>query len=297
MAGMYGISAYQQTHQMKPPDTAQAVKAVPEAVAAKGTEKTSGEKTTVKPWTPIASGSSLIPQKTEYGFTIGDVKLSDAARDYYETLKGKFHNMDFILVSADMKQAVQQNAGAYGNASKMVVLIDEEKLERMATDESYRNKYEGIIAMAQTKQNEAKNSLTSSGSDVKNFGMSVDSAGNEKYFAVVEKSQKLQKERIEQRAQEKRDHRIKERRRKEKEAFEKRIEDAKNKRKAEEAEDSREVTKMSEEAEPEKDYVSIEASSLEELLSKVSSYSFAKAEGVLRTEEERMLGAHIDFRG
>ena len=49
-----------------------------------------------------------------------------------------------------MKAQVQQNAAAYGNANKMVVLIDEEKLERMATDESFRKKYEGIIASSQS---------------------------------------------------------------------------------------------------------------------------------------------------
>ena len=41
-------------------------------------------KVNYKSFTPLNSASSLIPQKTEYGFTIGDVKLSDAAKDYYE---------------------------------------------------------------------------------------------------------------------------------------------------------------------------------------------------------------------
>ncbi len=154
-------------------------------------------------WSPISAGSSLVPRSTEYGNTIGDVQLSDKANDYYKTLKSKFHNLDFIAVSKDMKAQVQQNAASYGNASKMVVLIDEEKLERMATDESFRKKYEGIIAMSQSRLAEAKNSLASTGASVKNFGMSVDEDGKESFFATVEKSQNMQKKRIEKKAAQK----------------------------------------------------------------------------------------------
>lgn len=53
--------------------------------------------------------------------------------------------MDFILVSKDQKANAQANAASYANAGKMVVLIDEEKVERMAADENYRKQYEGII--------------------------------------------------------------------------------------------------------------------------------------------------------
>ena len=44
--------------------------------------------------------------------------------------------------SKDMKETAKANAGQYANANKMVVLIDEEKIERMADDESYRKQYE-----------------------------------------------------------------------------------------------------------------------------------------------------------
>ena len=58
--------------------------------------------------------------------------------------------MDFILVSADQKEQAKAQAGSYANANKMVVLIDEEKIEKMAEDENYRKQYEGIIANAAT---------------------------------------------------------------------------------------------------------------------------------------------------
>ena len=90
------------------------------------------------------------PEKTtgNYGKTIGNVKLSEEGAKYYEELKNKYSNMDFILVSKDQKANAQANAASYANASKMVVLIDEEKIERMATDENYRNQYESIIKNA-----------------------------------------------------------------------------------------------------------------------------------------------------
>ena len=69
------------------------------------------------------------------GKTIGNVTLSKEANDYLESLKKKYSNLDFIVVSKDQKQAAQANAASYGNKNKTVVLIDEEKIERMATDE------------------------------------------------------------------------------------------------------------------------------------------------------------------
>ena len=206
MAGINGVSTYQQSSQGVYNERSVASKTsntgkTDQAGSANASQAT---KTNTKPWSPIDTKSSLVPKMTEYGATIGDVQLSDKAKDYLGKLQSKFHNMEFITVSKDMKAQVQANAAAYGNARKQVVLIDEEKLERMATDEDYRNKYEGIIAMSQAKLLEAKNSLASSGAAVKNFGMSVSADGTESFFATVEKSQDLQKERIEKKAEEKR---------------------------------------------------------------------------------------------
>ena len=178
MAGLSGISAYQQSNQINKGSERTYEPTSSKVASSNSSKESKTSKVETKGYTPIDTKSSLVPKTTEYGNTIGDVKLSDKAKDYYNQLKGKFHNMEFIAVSKDMKAQVQANAAAYGNANKIVVLIDEEKLERMATDESFRKKYEGIIAMSQTKMAEAKNSLTSSGASVKNFGMSVDSNGS-----------------------------------------------------------------------------------------------------------------------
>ena len=299
MAGNYGVSAYQQINrswEMKNMGADRAgAAALSKTVQTVSNKETDALSVETKGWSPIDTGSSLVPRTTEYGSTIGDVKLSDTAKDYYNKLKSKFYNMEFIAVSKDMKAQVQQNAAAYGNASKMVVLIDEEKLERMATDESFRKKYEGIIAMSQSKVTSAKNSLVSSGASVKNFGMSVDSNGKESFFATVGKSKELNKKRVEKKAAEKKEQKLKEKKKAEKEAQDERIQKSRDKKreKAELNEDDTEAISGNDDME----YVTIEARSMEELLSKVQSYSYSNASARALTEEERKLGTRLDFKG
>ena len=146
--------------------------------------------------------------------------------------------------------------------------------------------------MSQTKMAEAKNSLTSSGASVKNFGMSVDSNGKESFFATVEKSQDLQKKRIEKKAAEKKEQKAKEKKKAEKEAREERLQKAKDKK----------TDKTADEEDPQniddgKEYVTIEAKSMDELLSKVQKYSYSEALNRVFTDSERMVGGHVDFRG
>ena len=293
MAGLYGISAYQQTSQAYSKSTVNNDTKTQSAAKSDQTAATNGTQAKVetKGWSPIDTKSSLVPTKTEYGMTIGDVQLSDKAKDYLGKLQSKFHGMEFITVSKDMKAQVQQNAAAYGNANKMVVLIDEEKLERMATDESFRKKYEGIIASSQAKMMQAKMGLSSSGSNVKNFGMSVDSNGKESFFATVGKSQDLQKKRIEKKAAEKKEQKIKEKKKAEKKAQEERINKAKDS-KAEKTKDKDDTDIYEDE-----EFEIIEANSLDDLLSKVQTYSYNNASGKVMTESEKMVGTKIDFRG
>lgn len=294
MAGLYGISAYQQTSQAYSKSTVNNDTKTQSTAKSDQTAATKGSQAKVetKGWSPIDTKSSLVPTKTEYGMTIGDVQLSDKAKDYLGKLQSKFHGMEFITVSKDMKAQVQQNAAAYGNANKMVVLIDEEKLERMATDENFRKKYEGIIATSQAKMMQAKMGLTSSGASVKNFGMSVDSNGKENFFATVNKTSDLQKKRTEKKAAEKKAAKLQEKKKAEKKAQEERIQKARDK-KAERADTDKEETEIADDEE----YVTFEADSLDDLLSKVQTYSYNNASGKVMTESEKMVGTKIDFRG
>ncbi|MBR1854602.1 MAG: hypothetical protein IJ794_15910 [Lachnospiraceae bacterium] len=315
MANFYGVSAYQQAAQTynsssnktstaKSSSANASSSAVGTAKTSSSAESSGSSKVETKAWSPIDTKSSLVPSVKEgYGMTIGDVELSDKAKDYYDKLKSKFHNSEFILVSKDMKSKVQQNAAAYGNANKMVVLIDEEKLERMATDESYRKKYEGIIAMSQSQMAAAKNSLASSGASVKNFGMSVNSDGTTSLFATLEKSSDAQAKRIEKKAEAKKEQKVKEKKQAEKKEQAKRLEKAKEKQKAgkadssgktEDADDTDEIDAI--DSLNSKEYVEIRANSLDELVGKVQQYAYDNSARGIMTDAERAVGQNFDFK-
>lgn len=237
-------------------------------------------------WKPVSATGALVPTAKEgYGAVIGDVNLSDKAKEYYDKLKGKFNGMDFILVSRDLKSQVAARASSYGNASKMVVLIDEDKLERMAEDEAYRKKYEGLIAMAQNQVQDARKSMVSSGANVKNVGVSFDENGNAKYFAVLEKAGEAQRKHIEKKQEEKKALKAEEKKQAKKEEMEERLNRSKavDKKEAVDKEDA--------------EYIEFTADSLEALIEKISKYAYNSSINSVRTEGERALGQSIDFRG
>ena len=215
-----------------------------------------------------------------YGKTIGQPKLSDKAAKYYEELKKKFSNMDFILVSADQKETAKAQAGSYANPVKTVVLIDDEKLEKMAEDETFRAQYEGIIRSASSQLNQLKKSVGSN-SSVKGFGMQVNDNGTASFFAVVDKSLAAQKERIAKKSAEKKENARKEAKKAEKEKQAEALEEKRNPDKAKGSED---------------DYVTVTASSIDELKKKVDNVLYAAWSDYVRTDEEKMWGQNIDFR-
>lgn len=223
------------------------------------------------------------------GKTIGDAQLSDQAKEYYEQLKKKYGNLDFILVDSSIKKQVNANAGAYANSNKMVVLIDTDKIERMAVDEEYRKKYEGIINNAQYQMKHLKSSLEASGAKVKNYGIMVNDGGNASFFAVIDKSLEKQRERI----ADKREAKIKERREAEKEArrerLEKRGDDVSGADRPERNEKWWQTDR--------KDEVTITADSMDELVKKLQDYSYERMSDSVWTSQERQVGWNVDFRG
>ncbi|MDO5154899.1 MAG: DUF6033 family protein [Eubacteriales bacterium] len=301
MASMYGVSAYQQTNEVwnrKTQNTNEISKDVKTAENAKTSKQSTDVKTST--WKPIDTASSLVPaNKTGVGMAIGDVQLSDKAKEYYEKLKSKFHNMEFIAVSQDMKSKVHANAAAYGNANKQVVLIDDAKLEQMANDESFRKKYEGIIAMSQTQLTNAKNSLASSGANVKNFGMSVNSDGTTSFFATLEKSSNDQAKIMEKKQAEKKAAKAKEKKQAEKKAKEEKLEKTREENRVKQKElkegkgkDDKNISETDE-----KEYVEIKADSMDDLVSKVSKYAYDNSANSVMTDEEMRVGQNFDFKG
>ncbi len=210
---------------------------------------------------------SEVTKKTKVsGKTVGNPTLSEKAAKYYEELKKKYSNMDFILVSRDKKQEVEAQAAKYAgkSSSELVVLIDEDKIERMAEDEAYRKQYEGIIANAASGLSRMKDQLQASGANVRGYGIKVNDNGTASYFAVLEKSSAAQRERIEKKAEEKREAKKAEDKKARREEWEERIQG---------------------------DTVTVTANSLEELLSKIESFVYSD----VQTEEEKQVGQNFDF--
>lgn len=229
----------------------------------------------------VASAKETDKKANVSGKTIGNPKISEKAAKYYEGLKKKFGNMDFILVSADQKEQAKANAAAYANPNKMVVLIDEEKIEKMAEDEKYRKQIEGVIANSASGLSQLKSQMDASGANVKGFGMQVDDKGTASYFAVLEKSSAAQKERIEKKAVEKR------------EAKKADAKKAQKKEQQERLEKSREKGGKVEKEEPET--VTITASSMEELMKKIGDQNQLWMSDNVLTDAEKKVGQNFDF--
>ena len=221
--------------------------------------------------------------KTYYGKTVGEPKLSDKAAAYYEELKKKYSKMEFVLVSKDKKETAKAMASGFANPYKTVVLIDEEKIEKMAEDETFRAKYEGLIEQASSGLSQLKKQMDSMGANVKGYGLTINDGGTASFFAVLKKSSDAQKERIEQKREEKKAEKKTEEKKAEKKKQEERLEEIKSQK--------------FEDVENDPDVEIIMANSVEELMKKVEDYFQNSRMNSVMTDEEMMVGQHIDFKG
>ncbi len=153
--------------------------------------------------TEKVSSTNGLTRDATYGKIVGQPNLSEEGLKYYNSLKAKYGDMDFVLVSKDQKDYAKKRISSYGSSSAFTVLIDDEKIERMATDEEYRKKYEGLLEMAKQELPKMKDDLLKKGSSVVSVGMQVNDNGTASYFAVVDKASKVQSERIAKKREEK----------------------------------------------------------------------------------------------
>ena len=242
----------------------------------KGSSKTSNDSETTE-----VKKEEKVTESKDYGKTIGDPTLSKEAQKYYERLKKKYGNYDFILVSADQKANAQANAAKYANNVKTVVLIDEDKIEKMAADENYRKKYEGILSGATAQLAQLKTSIEKSGANVQGYGMQVNDGGTTSFFAVLKKSSADQKARLEKTAAKKKA---------EKKVAEKKAEKKKEQERLEKTKDS----KIDDS--DDSDTITITAGSMDELMKKIEEYTFSDRSDSVQTESEKMMGQHVDFK-
>lgn len=226
------------------------------------------------------SGTGNITNNQSYGKVVGEPKLSETAQKYYDSLKQKYGNLDFVLVSKDMVGVAKSRAASYGNANKMVVLIDEEKLERMATDESYRKKYEGIIAQAQSGGSSLQSAIAGNPA-VKKVGINTLDNGAGSFMAACAKNttdaaEKLAKKRAEKKAAQKAADKKAEKKKAEKAAEEKKEAKKAEAKKEERRSELRDRNVIEEsdfsEYTDNDDYEIIYANSMEELIEKINAY-------------------------
>lgn len=220
------------------------------------------------------------------GRTIGEPKLSDKALKYYEQLKKKYSNMEFVLVSPDKKAEVERNKGMYASSKELLVLIDSDKIERMAEDEEYRKKYEGILANATSQMQIMKQKLGANANKVSSFGMTFDDHGNASLFAVVDQSLAKQRERIAA----KREENIQTKKQEAKKA---------EKKRAEEQAEAKRTGSEEESGEPDMidktNKVTVTAKTWEELFRKIDDAVMAGASNGIMTAGERSIGQNFDF--
>lgn len=200
--------------------------------------------------------------------TIGNPKLTDAASKYYEELKAKYDDMEFVLVSDDQIESAKTQASNIASDKSMIVLISESELEEMATNEETRTKNEKIIEDAKAQMPEMLEKLKESGVNVKSFGIEIKD-GTASYFAVLDKSAAAQKERLEAKQEEKRAE-----------------------KKADAKEAAAEKTKQPNKKE---DLVAVSASSIQELIKKLQSAAYEAMADHVQTPQEKMVGQSFDL--
>lgn len=219
------------------------------------------------------------------GKTIGSPELSEKAAKYYEQLKKRYSDMEFILVSKDKMAEAKATASQYANPVKMVVLIDEEKIEKMAVDKEYREKYETIIGNAKkdlgTFKDKMQETPASPNGELKGYGIQVNDNGTVTYFATLEKMTAKQKERIKETVEKKREAaKVKE---KESEKEEKEENEAVDHTQSEKIENNYEMVEYT-----------VSASTVDELIQKV--IESLKQEGVPKNNlpQDMNIGKHFD---
>ena len=235
-----------------------------------------------------SDGSTETVKKTKVsGRTVGSPELTEKAAKYYEELKKKYGNLDFILVSKDQKEYAKANASRYSNPNKMVVLIDEEKIERMAEDEKFRSQYESIISQGANGLTQLKSKLANMGLNVKSCGMNVYDNGATSFFATMDQSFKAQNKTAQERLARKKAAKKAEKKAARK-AEEKKQQEKLEAGRAEKKEIREEFFESDEDGE-----VTFTADSIEDLISQIENADYLIRKDI-RSSFERQVGQRFD---
>ena len=202
--------------------------------------------------------------------TVGNPELSETAASYYEELKSKHNDVEFVLVDNDQKDFAKEYTSNLVSNKSMIVLISEDEVEQMAVDESTRKKNETLINDAKAQMPDLLEQLKESGTEVKSFGIEFNDNGTASYFAVVDKSIAAQKERIENNLAEKR---------------------------AEKKADEKAASEKTDTKRPghKENLTTVTASSMQDLIKKIKNVMYETKADSIMTEQEKMVGQHFDF--
>lgn len=194
----------------------------------------------------------------------GEKNLSKAASDLLKKLKASHSDMDFMV--ADFEKGDDAKELLSRGTKEFSVLFSGDELEKMAADEDYYHEkmkaLDGAVRMS--KEINAKYGFEASGKDllggaeITKIGISFNSDGTTTYFAELEKSSEMQKQRIEK-AQEK---------------------------KAEEKQDA----KRKEQSQSDTKRVTVQASTKEELLEKMEAIDWNSVKADTQT-----VGGRFDY--
>lgn len=222
------------------------------------------------------------------GRTVGSPELTEEAAKYYEQLKKKYGNLDFILVSKDQKEYAKANASKYSNPNKMVVLIDEEKIERMAVDEDYRKQYESAISQGANGLTQLKSRLANMGLNVKSCGMNVYDNGATSFFATMDQSFKAQNKTAQERLAKK-----KAAKKAEDKKAAKKAEEKKRQEKLEESQTERREIREEFYDNDGDDEVTFTADSIDDLISQIENADYLVRRDI-RSSYEKQIGQKFD---
>lgn len=134
--------------------------------------------------------------KESEGASQKKVELSNNAKKLLKEMQKTYGNTDFIV--ADYENEEEAAAYLSRGTSKYSVLITPEELEKMAADENVKNENLKTLDNAFAKLDEMKEKLEEKGQKVSRLGVIMGDNGEVSFFAELEKSSQMQRERIEE---------------------------------------------------------------------------------------------------
>lgn len=244
----------------------------------------------------VNKSETTATKKTEHAKgTIGNPKLSETASSYYEDLKAKYGDVEFVLVDDEQSGTTKEQLANYQSNKSLTVFISESEVEEMATNETVRTQNESLIDNAITKMPEMIEQMKESGANIKSFGMEIKDDGSVSYFAVIDQSMQSQKDRIEQKRLEKKETEQAESKKEEKEKL-----DQINNFKTNTNEslsiykNAKGVHFGNQVSHSKENLVTITASTLDDLFVKLQDSVYVANQ--VRTQQEMMVGQNFDFK-